>query len=118
MRFVAKAKYIRCSPYKLRPLAAAIRGKGAVYALGMLKTAAMRRAVPMLKVLESAVANAKDRGNVEIAQLLIKEFRVDQGPMFRYFKPGAMGRSMMQKKRLCHLSVILESKDTTNMKEV
>jgi large subunit ribosomal protein L22 len=118
MRFVAKARYIRCSPYKLRPLAAAICGKGAVYALGMLKTAAMRRAVPVLKVLESAVANAKDRGNLEAAQLRVKEVRVDQGPMFRYFKPGAMGRSMMQKKRLCHLSVVLESMDTTSVREV
>lgn len=118
MQFNAKARFIRCSPFKLRTLAAAVRGKGAVYALNLLKTAALRKAVPMQKMLESAIANAKDRGNVSASQLFVKEIRVDQGPMFRYYKPGAQGRSMPQRKRLSHLSVILESIDNTSGKEV
>jgi len=118
MQFIAKARFIRCSPFKLRTLAAAIRGKGAIYALNVLKTAALRKAVPMQKMLESAIANAKDRGNVSASQLVVKEIRVDQGPMFRYFKPGAQGRSMPQRKRLSHMSVILESIDNMSGKEV
>ncbi len=118
MRFIAKARFVRISPYKLRTLASAIRGKGAIYALNVLKTAALRKAVPMQKMLESAIANAKDRGNVSASQLIVKEIRVDQGPMFRYYKPGAQGRSMPQRKRLSHLSVILESVDNMSGKEV
>ena len=45
------------------------------------------------------------------SDLLYKEIRVDQGPILSYFKPGAMGRAMVQRKRLCHISVILETKN-------
>lgn len=109
MQFVAKAKYVRFSPYKLRPLVNAIRGKGVTYALNVLKTSTFRRAVPVRKVIESATANAKYLRNVEADKLIIKDLRVDQGPMFRYYKPGARGRSNIQRKRLCHMQVVLES---------
>lgn len=110
MKFVAKAKYVRYSPYKLRPLADVIRGKEVAYALNWLSTYRTKRAVPVQKVLESAVANAKNLSNVEPSALFVKEICIDQGPIQRYFKPGAMGRAMPQRKRLCHLSIVLEQK--------
>lgn len=111
VQFVAKARYIRYSPYKLRPIADVIRGKDVVYALNWLTTYSTQRVEPIKKVLESAVANAKNLQNVESAALAIKEIRIDQGPIHRYFKPGAMGRAMVQRKRMSHLSVILEPKN-------
>jgi large subunit ribosomal protein L22 len=59
-------------------------------------------------MIESAVANAKYLHNVNAEKLFIKEIRVDQGPIHKYFKPGAMGRANVQRKRFCHMSVILE----------
>lgn len=118
MQFTAKARHVRCSPYRLRPLAAAVRGKGAVHALNILKTAALKRVIPMRKMLESALANAKQQGNLDASKLVVKDIRVDQGPMFRYYKPGAMGRSLVQRKRMCHLSVVLESTNDLSNKEV
>lgn len=112
MKFMAKARYIHCSPYKLRQLVNAIRGKDAANALNVLKTVALQRAVPIRKALESAVANAKHQENLDITQLFIKDLRVDQGPVHRYYKPGAQGRSMPQRKRLSHISVVLESIET------
>ncbi len=109
MQFVAKARYVRLSPYKLRPLASAIRGKNAAYALSVLITTACRRAVPVRKLIESAIANAKNLHNVSAEMLVIKDLRIDQGPIFRYYKPGAMGRSNGQRKRLSHMSVVLEN---------
>ncbi|MBA3954544.1 50S ribosomal protein L22 [Candidatus Dependentiae bacterium] len=111
VQFVAKARYIRYSPYKLRPIADVIRGKDVVYALNWLTTYRTQRVEPIKKVLESAVANAKNLQNVETSALAIKEIRIDQGPIHRYFKPGAMGRAMVQRKRMSHLSVILEPKN-------
>jgi len=108
MQFVAKVRYIRFSPYKLRPLVDVIRGKSARYALRWLDVTYVKRAIPIKKMLESALANAKHLHNVEPAQLTIKDIRVDQGPSYRYFKPGAMGRSSMYRKRLSHASIILE----------
>jgi large subunit ribosomal protein L22 len=107
--FEAHARYVWYSPYKLRPLADVIRGKKAQDALSWLIVYKTKRAVPLRKVLESAVANAHHTNNLGIENLMIKEIRIDQGPTHRYFKPGAMGRAMIQRKRLSHISVILES---------
>lgn len=113
MQFIAKTRYIIYSPYKLRPLADVVRGKGVVYALSWLTTYRTQRAEPIKKLIESAAANAHNLKNVPLSQLSIKEIRIDQGPIRRYFKPGAMGRAMPQRTRLSHLSVILEA----NLKE-
>lgn len=111
MQFVAKSRYVWYSPYKLRPLADVLRGQNAGNALQWLKTYKSQRATPLQKVLASAVANARSLNNVGPEGLIVKEIRVDQGPIHRYFKPGAMGRAMIQRKRLCHISVTLESKN-------
>jgi large subunit ribosomal protein L22 len=108
MKFVAKAKFLRFSPYKLRPLADVIRGKNVRFALNWLSTCAVQKAEPIYKVLASAAANAKQLGNFEADQLTISEIRVDQGPINRYFKPSAMGRSNIQRKRSCHMNIIVE----------
>ena len=108
MQFVAKAKFIRYSPFKLRPLADVIRGKNVRFALDWLATCALKRSVPLKKVVASAAANAQQLGNVEARGLRIKEIRIDQGPSARYFKPGAMGRANPQKKRFSHIQVIVE----------
>ena len=104
MQFVAKARYIRYSPYKMRPLVDVVRGKNVSYVLNWLTTYPLKRALPIEKMIKSAVANAK----MTPAELVIKDIRVDQGPMFRYFKPGAMGRTGIYRKRLSHMSVVLE----------
>jgi large subunit ribosomal protein L22 len=43
-------------------------------------------------------------------KLYIKEIRVNQGPIVRYFRPGAMGRANMQRKRLSHVEIVLDKK--------
>lgn len=115
MQFVAKARYIRFSPYKLRPLADVIRGKSAQYALHWLQTCRVKRSEPLSKVVASAAANAMNLQNIEADKLFVKEIKVDQGPSYRYYKPGAMGRANPYRKRFSHINVILESID---LKEV
>lgn len=109
MIFTARAQRVAVSPYKLRPVADVIRGKSVQYAINWLTTYSVRKAVPLKKMIESAAANAKYLGNVNPQELVIKELRVDQGPIFRYFKPGAQGRSNIYRKRSSHMTVILES---------
>lgn len=109
MQFSAKARYIRYSPGKLRLLVDAIRGKNVDYVLNILKTIPIEKALPVRKLVESAAANAKSLKNIEAADLVLKEIRVDRGPVFRYYKPGAMGRAAVQRRRLSHITVMLES---------
>ena len=111
MQFNAKARYVRFSPYKLRPLADVVRGKNVSFALHWLATHAVKRIVPVQKVIESAVANAKQQGNLEKERLYVDEIRIDEGPSYKYFKTGAMGRSNPYKRRFSHISVVLKSLD-------
>lgn len=108
MSFKAKARFVRYSPFKLRPLADVVRGKSVHDALGILTTCALKKASPIKKVIESAAANAKSLQDIALADLTIAEIRVDHGPMFRYYKPGAMGRSNVYRKRSSHVSVVLK----------
>jgi len=109
MQFEAKARFLRQSPYKVRPILDVIRGKNVAYALNWLMTCPVRRVSPVKKLIESAAANAQSLQNVGPAQLTIKTIQVDEGPIFRYFKPGAMGRANIYRKRLSHMKVILET---------
>ncbi len=112
MRVRAKSKYIRISPYKLRPVVDVIKGYSADKALAWLKTCALKKVKPIEKTLLSAYANGKELNPdvSSMAEFFIKEIRVDQGPVIKYYKPGAMGRACMQRKRLSHLEVVLERK--------
>ncbi len=110
-QFKAIAKFVRYSPYKLRPIIDVVRGKDVGYALNWLTTHKTQRTLPIKKALESAVANAKDLQNIEPAALFLKDIRVDQGPIRRYFKPGAQGRAKPQRKRMCHIRVVLQTKN-------
>ena len=109
MNFKASAKYIKRSPYKLRPIADVIRGKNAAYALGWLQVYGLAKSLPIKKLLDSAIANARCQNEEIVPQnLVIEEIRVDQGPAYRYFKPSAMGRSLVNRKRLSHITIVLK----------
>lgn len=110
MEFISKSKFVKYSPYKLRPLADIVRGKDLTYALGWLNTYRNKRVEPLKKTIESAMANAKNLANVERKDLYISEIRVDEGPIFKYFKPGAMGRANIQRRRFSHISVKVSKK--------
>ncbi len=116
MQFTAKIKRVPFSPYKLRPIADVIRGKNILYAINWLNTYKIQRVVPLLKMIESALANARNKSGLDCKDLIIKEIRVDEGGMFKYHKPGAMGRAAIQRRRFAHASVILGS--FTELKEV
>jgi len=112
MQFVAKVKFIPFSPYKLRPLVDVVRGKSTKEAIAWLSTYAVKRARPIRKMIESAAANAKNKDGVDIADLWVKEIRVDEGRTTKYSKPGGMGRAAIQRRRSSHMSVVLEQKNT------
>lgn len=109
MRFSAKALYIPVSPYKLRPIADVVRGKNVEQALLWLATCALKKAVPVQKAIQSAAANAKQQGSFNPSDLFIEKLYIDQGPIRKYFKPGAMGRANIQRSRKSHISVELAS---------
>ena len=83
----------------MRPLVDVIRGKSVQYALDWLATYSAKKALPMQNDRISGGKCIDLRAIRPLLTLFIKEIRVDQGPMFRYYKPGAMGRINIYKKR-------------------
>ena len=108
MQFSAKNRFLCISPFKLRPFVDVVRGKNVEQAVRWLSTVTVKRSVPIRKLIESAAANAKDLHNIAMSDLKIIDIRIDHGPMYKYYKPGAMGRSNPYRKRFSHASVILE----------
>ncbi len=109
---VSKAvyKYARVSPKKARVVLDLIRGKSVEDASSILLSA-RRRVSPLLsKLLESAVANASEKGYSDIDSLYIKEVYATQGPTLKRFKARAMGRASARKTRMSHITIVLEQR--------
>ena len=110
MEAIAKAKYVRMSPRKMRQVADLIRGKGVDDAINILHFSGKRAAESLEKTLRSAVANAlhkEESSKVDPHTLRVKEIRVDMGPSLKRFKAGAMGRPMRIRKPTCHLTLVV-----------
>ena len=108
MAYQAVHRYARISARKVRPLADMIRGKYADDALDILRYQPQRGARMLEKVLKSALANAEDRRESQIGDLMVVEARVDEGPMVRRLRPKARGMASVIKKRMSHIHVALE----------
>jgi len=102
----ATLKNYRQSPRKVRLLADLVRGKKVADALTTLRFVDKRAAGPFSKVIESAVANAKDHGN-DTEKLFIKAVAVDKGTVLKRFMPRARGSASRINKRNSHISVEL-----------
>ncbi len=102
-------KNYRQSPRKVRLLADLVRGKSAADALTTLQFVDKRASGPFAKVIESAVANAKDKG-VSADKLFIKNVQVNKAPTHKRFMPRARGSASRINKRNSHISVELGEK--------
>jgi large subunit ribosomal protein L22 len=83
----AYLKNYRQSPRKVRLIADLVKNKEVVRALGILRFLDKRAADPVIKLLNSAVANAKHNHDLALEDLYIQEIRVDEGTMFPLFLP-------------------------------
>jgi large subunit ribosomal protein L22 len=104
----AKAKFVRTAPRKARMVTELVKGKGVGEALNILAFTKKAPAKIVAKLLKSAVANADQVKSVDIDQLFIKRISVDQGPTMKRYRPRAMGRATMIRKRMSHITVVLE----------
>ena len=108
---VAHLRFVRMGPRKLRRVADAIRGKSVREALVLLKFADVFAAEPIEKLVRSAVANAGNNHDMNTDDLYIARITVDGGPGGRFTKrldPRAQGRAAFKRKRLSHVTVVVE----------
>jgi len=110
MQITATLNYLRIGPRKVRLVTDLVKGKDVTLALAQLKFIPKISSRPVVKLINSAVANAKNNWQIEIDNLKIKDIQVDGGPVLDRWLPKAMGRATPIRKRTSHLTVILEEK--------
>lgn len=108
MEAKAVAKYIRMSPQKVKLVADLVRGKNVQEAEKILIFTRKYAAGVIVKVLKSAVANAKQNPNIDETILYVKSIFVDQGPSLKRWRARAQGRAAAIKKRMSHITIILD----------
>jgi len=109
MDITAKLHYLRMSPRKVRLVADVVRGRAVESALAQLRFFDKRAADPILKLLKSALANAKNNFS-KTEGLYIKTIVVDQGPTYERFRPRARGTAGPIHKKTSHVTIILDER--------
>ncbi len=108
----AQARFVRITPMKARRVVDLVRGKRVPDAVAILQFAPQAASEQVLKVLQSAVANARYRADAtaqafDEGNLIVTEAFVDEGPTMKRFRPRAQGRASQILKRTSHITVVV-----------
>src|SRR5436309_4528470 len=103
----ATLKYLRTSAYKVREVLDLIRGLGVEDARHVLMFNERGPAREVLKVLNSAVANADHSLNIPADELKVAVAFADEGPTIKRWRPRARGRATRIRKRTCHITIVV-----------
>lgn len=98
----------------MRPVINAVRGKSVPEALNALHYLPHKVTRPIELTIQSAVYNMMDKNKderINEEELMVREIRVDDGPMFKRFRPAARGRAHPIRRRTCHLTVVVSTAD-------
>jgi len=110
MEAVARARYVKQSARKMRQVVDLVRGKPVNEALNILHFTPKKAATSVEKTLLSAVSNfmnMEDGAQVDPDQLVVGKIFVDEGPTTKRYRPRAMGRATIERKRASHLTVVV-----------
>jgi large subunit ribosomal protein L22 len=107
----AQAKYIRQSPYKVRRVLDLVRGLPVADARDVLTLTNRRATDPVLKVLDSAVANAEHNLAMDAEELFVTEAFADEGPTLKRWRPKARGRANRIRKRTSHITIVVGDRE-------
>ena len=107
MSVIAKLRYLRIAPLKVRLVVDLIRGKSVEEAQTILRFTIKKAAQPILKLLKSAIANAKNNFQLDETNLYISKITVDGGPRYKRWRARARGRAAEIQKKTSHVTICL-----------
>lgn len=110
MQAKAKLTGVHISPIKMRLIANLVRGQAATEASNLLRFTPKKGARILGKLIQSAVANAKERGEVDTDNLYIKSILVDHGPLMKRWMARARGSANRILKKTSHITVVVEER--------
>ena len=112
MEAKATANTVRITPRKARLVVDLIRNKDVAEAKAILKLTNKMATEVVLKVLNSAVANAEHNYNMDVNNLFVKECYVTDGIRMKRMLPRAKGRGDVIQKRTCNVTVVVAEKES------
>lgn len=116
MQSIATQKFIRMSPRKLRVVARLAKEMKPEYAVEILPSLGKRAALPIQKVIKTAIANAVVKG-MSTDNLTISEIQIGEGPRLKRFHAGARGMAKPYTHDLSHIRVVLTDEVKTKKPE-
>ena len=111
MQATAKLSVIRIAPRKVKVVLDLIRGKDLELARAILKNTPKAASEPILKLVNSAAANAENNFNMDPTKLYVKTCFVTEGPTLKRIRPTAKGSAVRILKRTSNITVALEEKE-------
>ena len=106
----AKVSYARISSRKVKIVIDLIRNKSVGEALAILKFTPKAGAELVEKLLNSAIANAENNHETDVAKLYVAEIYANQGPTLKRIMPRAQGRAFRIRKRTSHITIVLDAR--------
>ena len=103
----AEVRYVRVSAYKAREVLDLIRGKHVGDADEILQLVERDVAIPIRKLLDSAIANATNNDSQDPDALFVSACYADEGPTLKRWRPRSRGRASRIRKRTCHITIIV-----------
>ena len=107
----AIAKSVRMSPRKAKLVIDLIRGKKVGEAVAIVSNVESTVKEPILKVLNSAIANAVNNKELDAEKLYVKEIYANPGQIYKRMRPRAKGSGDRILKRTCHVTVVVAEKE-------
>jgi large subunit ribosomal protein L22 len=108
MKVVTRLHYLRIAPRKVRLVTSLIRKKKAEEAKTILNFTNKKGAKPLLKLLETAIADARNNFQLDSANLYISKITVDQGPIHKRWRPRSRGMVHSIQKKTSHITLVLD----------
>jgi len=118
MAVTVKLKNLRIAPRKVRLVADLIRKKRVQEAQTVLNFTIKKAAKPLLKLLNSAIANAKQNFQMNPVDLYISKITVDEGPKYKRWMPRARGVASEIQKKTSHITLVLDEINSGSVKAV
>lgn len=108
MAVLAKLRYLRIAPRKVRLVANLIRGKKVEEAQTILNFTVKKSSLALLKLLNQAIANAKNNFQLDPLNLFVSKITVDEGPKYKRWQARSRGQASEIQKKTSHITIILD----------
>ena len=113
MEVKASARFLRLSPRKARLVTDLIKGKSAEEAISILENLPKSTALPLGRVVRSAIANAENNFNLTLENLYVKKATADEGPRMKRVWYRGRGRRDLKLRRSSHITIVVDERGAT-----